>query len=107
MDEGEKMKKRRIYIAGKMGGLPEKNHPAFHRAEEYLKDRFEVVNPATLDHSKDVEWSDFMKTDIPALITCDCIYLLSSWTDSKGARLERIIASELGLELFYESRGDL
>jgi hypothetical protein len=43
-----------------------------------------------------------MKEDISALLTCDAIYLLKNWGDSRGARIERAIALELGIKIIYE-----
>ncbi len=44
-----------------------------------------------------------MKEDVKALCECDVIYMLSNWTDSKGAIIEHTIAMYLGLKVQYEA----
>ena len=44
-----------------------------------------------------------MKEDVKALCECDIIYMLSNWTDSKGAIIEHTIAMYLGLKVQYEA----
>jgi hypothetical protein len=43
-----------------------------------------------------------MRRDIPLLCTCDAIYMLQGWGASKGATLEYVIATRLGMETMYE-----
>ena len=43
-----------------------------------------------------------MRDDISALMKCDAIYMLNDWGQSRGARIEYVIAKELGLEIIYE-----
>lgn len=56
-----------------------------------------VVNPAEHGIIEGYEWADYMKLDIPQLITCDTVALLPDWRQSKGVRLEHHIACELGI----------
>lgn len=101
----------KIYISGKISGLTtEEALNNFERAEKYLyanqsyaENGFvDLVNPMKLEHNHDKSWVEFMKEDIGALLTCDAIYLLKNWGDSKGARIERAIALELGITILYE-----
>lgn len=96
----------RAYLSGPMSGLPEFNAPAFHAAAARLRaSGYEVVNPAELDAAdagRPMEWSDYLRRDIAQLVTCEAIVLLPGHEKSKGARLERHIARELGMrEVFY------
>lgn len=92
-----------IYISGPMSGLPGLNFPAFHRAAKYLRSKgYEVVNPADFGQQHGLEWSDYMRKDIAALVDCDEIYLLAGWQQSKGASLEVHIAHTLGMRLVLE-----
>lgn len=97
------MKKLRIHIAGKITGLVyEEALRMFAEAEgELLRCGCEPVNPMTkngLDgDGKPHTWVEFMREDIPLLLSCDAIYLLPNWKESKGARLEKHIADELGM----------
>ena len=46
-----------------------------------------------------------MKNIILTLIlvhTCDCLFVLRDWKESKGARAEVAYAEMLGKEIFYE-----
>jgi|LakMenEpi03Aug12_release.lakeMendotaPanAssembly.Ray.scaffolds.fasta_scaffold558115_2 hypothetical protein len=102
----------KIYISGKISGLTtEEALNNFERAEKYLHENQnsldsvyvnELVNPMKLEHNHDKTWVEFMKEDISALLTCDAIYLLKNWGDSRGARIERAIALELGIKIIYE-----
>lgn len=92
----------RIYISGPISGMPDLNRDAFANAATYLRARGnDVVSPhEIIDHEHDGwEWSDYMRDDIRALMTCDAIYMLEGWQLSKGARLERYIAQELGFSV--------
>jgi hypothetical protein len=110
----------RIYIAGKMRGVEFYNYPAFHEAEQHLKDLgYDVVSPARLDTEAgflmshlpdDHDWSEMppgmdyeetMRRDLAALDTCDAIYMLRGWTTSQGARREQLHAAT-GPHDFYE-----
>ena len=90
--------RKRIYVAGPMTGLPEMNFPAFHAAAYLLRSQgHDVINPAEINPDKAMSWSDCMRTDIAALVTCDSIHLLPGWGQSKGATLEHYIAKRLGM----------
>lgn len=96
----------KIYIAGKITGCNAYDaEQKFAKAEGMLRDcGHKPVNPmAKVSEQENYSWADYMKEDIPLLLACDAIYLLPDWADSKGARLEKIIAEELGLEMIYES----
>lgn len=94
-----------IYISGPMTGIPEFNHPAFNAAAAALRATgLEVVNPAELDTQDagtPLEWADYLRRDIRALVDCTAIYLLPGWEKSKGARLEKRIAEELGMRVVF------
>lgn len=96
----------KVYIAGPMTGLPDFNYPAFHQAEQDLIARgYEVVcptsnsggSPPPVEEAKPWDW--YLRKAISLLLTCEGIYLLPGWENSKGARLEEHIASELGMEV--------
>jgi hypothetical protein len=88
----------KIYIAGPMTGLPGLNFAAFHeRAAELRALGHTVINPAEINPDHSMAWSDCMRKDIAALVTCDQIDLLGGWQQSKGATLEHHIAERLGL----------
>jgi hypothetical protein len=43
-----------------------------------------------------------MKEDLAALLNCDGIYMLKNWGASQGARIEHVVAKEMGLTVEYE-----
>lgn len=89
---------KRVYIAGPMTGLPELNFPAFHAAAKSLRQAgFDAVNPAEINADTAASWLDCMRADIQQLVTCDGIAMLPGWENSKGAKLENHIATQLGL----------
>lgn len=101
----ETEKALKIYISGKITGLPIKNviekfkwHAAFLKLKGYSPINPVEINP--FDESK--TWHDYMIEDVRVLLKCDAIYMLKDWGQSKGARLEYQIAKELGLKIFFE-----
>lgn len=91
----------RVYISGPMTGLPGMNFEAFHTAAARLRELgFEVVNPVEL-HPAGVEktWNEYLRGDLRALCECDLMVLLEGWEDSRGARLEWIVARGLGMDV--------
>ena len=91
----------RIYIAGPMTGYPGHNFAAFHQAAERLKEAgWDVVNPAeNFGGRTDLPRSSYMRADVAALIECDAIALLPGWQDSRGAKVEYLLAREMGLKV--------
>lgn len=90
-----------IYIAGPMTGRPDFNFPAFHRVAERLREMgWKVINPAE-NHSGDqrLTHEEYMRTDIPQVVSADALYAMNGWEDSKGASLEVKVADACGLRL--------
>ena len=92
-------KPKRIYIAGPMTGLPDHNFPAFHAAAERLRQAgWETVNPAeNFDGRTDLPRETYLRADIELLATCDAVAMLPGWEDSRGAKLEYLLAWELNM----------
>lgn len=107
----------KIYIAGKITGLVyEDALRAFAEAAAEVERCGHVpVNPMAVNgldgDGQPHAWAEYMKRDIPHLLACDAIYLLPNWKDSKGARLEKHIAEELGMMIvthgFAGKRGEI
>ncbi len=96
---------RRIYISGRMSGIPEDNYPAFNKAAaEWRAAGWEVDNPAEAfngDRSKTL--MDYAARDVDALRTCDAIAMLPGWDDkeARGSVWEYVIATRLlGLKVY-------
>lgn len=97
----------KTYISGPISGRPNGNQEAFFRASEHLIISKRIpVNPhkvcALLPASS--TWAEYMRTNIPALCSCDEIYMLKDWWRSRGARVEWLLARVLGLKVRYEGK---
>ena len=82
-----------------MSGLPDLNFPAFNaKAAELRAAGIDAVNPAEKqDEGKpDMSWADYMRQDLVLMMDCHAIHMLPGWKNSRGARLEHLIAVELG-----------
>jgi hypothetical protein len=88
---------KRLYLCGPMTGLPQLNFPAFNAEAERLRALgYDVINPAELAEPG-TPWAQCMRTDIRMLLMCDAIAMLPGWERSRGANLEWLIATELGM----------
>jgi len=101
------MNKRCVYLSGPMAGLPEHNFPAFRDATERLERAgWDVVNPAdNFGGRTDLPRARYLRMDAALLLQCDALALLSGWEASEGARLECLLAVELGLSLLDAETG--
>ena len=89
-----------IYISGPMTGLPDFNYPAFHAAARALREAgYTVVNPAENGLPADAPWSDHMREDIRQMMDCDGVAVLPGWQVSKGAKLETMVATAIGMRV--------
>ncbi|MDR3266236.1 MAG: DUF4406 domain-containing protein [Tannerella sp.] len=95
---------KKIYISGKISGLPiDEVEAKFEEAEAKLKaEGYEVVCPLKNEINEDVRWETYMKMDIIMLMGCDAIYMLSDWENSRGASLEKQIAECTGKDVIYQ-----
>lgn len=64
---------------------------------------FEAVNPLEKVLPDDAPWEQHMVKDIELLCSCDAIYMMDNWTESKGAQIEYDIANRLGKDVWFES----
>ena len=95
-------KPKRIYVAGPMTGLPEHNFPAFHAAAARLREAgWEAVNPAeNFGGRTDMPRETYLRADILLLAQCEAIAMLPGWQESRGAKLEYLLARELGMPIY-------
>jgi nucleoside 2-deoxyribosyltransferase len=93
-----------LYIAGPMTGYPEFNYPAFQQAmSDLVAAGYEVLSPHNIDATEGVEpgtqsWEWYMRKALGLLLRCDGVALLDGWEKSRGARLERQVANEVGMD---------
>lgn len=93
----------RIYLSGAITGRPTDEYKReFREAEQMLWNYHqETINPARLDYlvPDSFNHKEYMHICIPLLETCDGIYMLKSWMNSKGANEELEKAIDLGLDV--------
>lgn len=108
----------KIYLSGKITGVPENNLPKFRAAADYVRFAHrpvfdylsgmttvrdfdcQVIVPHDLNHDHhDKSWKSYMKECLPALCRCDVMYLLDDWKKSRGALVEVFVAKVLGIPM--------
>lgn len=97
----------KIYISGRITGLPQNEYmDNFMRSEMWLKARgYSVINPAKVNQMLpiDTTYEQYMAMSFCMLDMCDAIYMMSNWTESKGAKMEIEQAKAKGMKIMYES----
>jgi len=106
------------YLCGPMRGYEDHNFPMFHKATSWLRrNGWGVFSPAERDEEDDsiptVALSDpnhvwegthdlayFMQYDLPAVCQHEAVVCLPNWENSQGARLETMVAVEIGHPVF-------
>ncbi len=104
----------KLYLAGKMTGVPQLNFPLFNSEAARLRALgYDIINPAEINGGADelaacatmtpeqlrAHWCNCMRKDIAALVTCDGVAFLPGWQDSRGAQLENFIAVQLDMDV--------
>lgn len=98
----------KIYISGKISGLPKDEVTAkFTAAERTIRVKGHIpVNPLNNGLPWDTPYTDHLKADIKQLMDCDAVYLLNDAYISAGAKTEKELAMTLGMGIIYEENGD-
>jgi len=93
----------KIYISGKITGLPKEQYTAmFKTAEIDLRaSGHDTVNPCSLGIADDSTTEQALLVCLLHLRQCDAIYLLPNWQQSPGAVIERQYALDNGIEVIY------
>lgn len=99
----------KIYISGKMRGLPEEeSRRRFEAARQYLIELgHDVVNPWDSEKEKEakcLEWEDYILYDLRIIKHCDALFMLDNWQDSDGAKCEHAFAKGRGMAILYEKQ---
>ncbi len=102
----------RVYVSGAISNRIRANRVrVFAEAAQRLRARgYDAVDPFSQQPSVDgglgrkAFWRAAMRADLRRLVTCDSIYMIRGWRNSKGSRLERSIAQRLGMHIMYETR---
>ena len=106
---------KRAYISGKMKGLERLQiKGGFHRAHNELVTKYgfhpdNIISPADLDAKfPSFREEEFLKLDLFLIkeMGVEVIYMMNNWEDSEGAKKEKALAEELGLEIWYQPKKD-
>ena len=101
----------KLYICGPMTGKENWNHDMFHKVtQEFRAVNFQVCNPAEFfDGDTTRDRKDYMREAFKYIHEADTIVLLPGWEESKGARVEAAMATELDLTIveYVEHEDDL
>lgn len=90
----------RIYISGPMTGMKDLNHLAFIAAQRDIQALgYDVFSPHEAPTFS--TWEEYMRFDIAQLLTCEGIAMLPGWELSRGAQLEKQIATALGMPVWF------
>lgn len=90
----------KIYIAGKINGLPNYKE-VFKKAEDkFTKEGHLVMNPAILGEG--FPYEAYMPICLTMLEACNTVCMFKNWKDSKGAKLEHEYAKLQGKNIIYE-----
>lgn len=93
----------KIYLSGPMTGFPEYNYPAFHAAAARWREAgHSVINPAEAFNGDTTlpRWV-YISHDLEQIIhNADAVAVLPGWKNSKGARLEVVVAQAVGLPIY-------
>lgn len=102
------MQKGVIYLAGPMTGRENLNFSAFDRLAEELEDRgWAVHNPAmSFNRSKIMTYELYMSAAINLLLQSEAIALMDGWRNSRGAKLEALIAQRMNLPFYQAETGE-
>ena len=102
------MQYKHAYISGPMTGYANYNRAAFEEAEKLLLKKLrEVINPLKLKDPKgltgdpEYDWTLYLARDL-AIISKKAAFLvmLPGWKNSRGARMEKLFADNLGIPVF-------
>lgn len=110
------MKRKTIYIAGPIRGMPGNNYEAFKTAHQRLTEQgWYTINPFDLTLAfgmpADVQSNPsllraVMDAELAAIPHLDAIYLLRGWEKSEGARAELAVALQHGKQILLEGAGE-
>jgi hypothetical protein len=94
----------KLYVAGPITGIKDYNKPNFDAAATFLRNEgYHAITPfdlAVVDPCLESDWNANMKRCIKYLVDMDVLVTIPGWTKSKGARLEVLIAQQIGLPLY-------
>lgn len=94
-----------LYVSGRITGTQDYPQRFAVGCEEVRAMGYVAVSPLVNGSDPALSWHEYMKRDIRTLLACDGVYLLRGWQDSRGARLEKLIADGLDMLVVYQPAG--
>ena len=97
------IKEKRIYLSGSISsrGWEESQRHFFNLQRKLITRGHQVFNPVTC--SQQSSWEEYMRVGLSSLLNnADAVFMLKGWKKSRGACLERTIAFELSIPIYYE-----
>jgi len=82
---------KKIYIAGKITGLPDYKEIFAAKEKELTEQGYTVMNPAVLPYPG-FEHHEYMHVCKAMIDICDIVVMMDNWTESEGAKQELIYA---------------
>ena len=67
---------------------------------------YTVISPFEIYAGKNPTYTDRILANLEKLFECDAVYICNSWRESKGCRIEHMVAEEFGKVIMYESVDD-
>lgn len=94
----------KMYISGKITGRSRcDTETEFSRGvRDAVGWGFVPYSPLRNGLPKCAPWLLHMIVDIIIMMRCDAVYMLKSWIDSRGAKIEYKIAKKLKKTIYYE-----
>lgn len=97
--------KERIYIAGKVTGLPwQEVEDKFLEAAKIIQQHGAIPEEPIYYCLASWSWQKCMRTCLKVLLSCDKILLLPDWKQSRGARIEFLVALATGIPILKYKR---
>lgn len=93
---------KKIYISGPITGYDlEERMKTFQDAENFLSNKYAVVNPLKNGLPRSASYCQQMRMDIRLMMDCDEIAFLHGWEKSPGCQLEANIAAVVGMDTLH------
>lgn len=98
------MTNKYCYIAGKIGGLHEREYTENFRQGkiEVEKLGLEPISPLDLPHNHERTWEAYMREDLTEMLKCGSVYVLRNWRSSPGAVIEVSTAVSVGINIIHQ-----
>ena len=108
---GKTEKTINVYLAGPMTGYEDYNYQAFIDAAEKIKsiarhNGLNVQAVHTANTPRNLGYETYIAMSYFYILNSDAVVLLDGWQNSKGANLEKQLAEELEIPVFYGKKDD-